>query len=165
MTTKLEQEFFEAMGIEQPIFYIMENDKGFLIQIDNSNPDMKLEVIRAVKKGYKVIEYLKGYTQSITDTIVLKLEEVIIDKQNKLNFDFLNPHKTYYYKDNKLENVKWAYSLVEEQSEYEYYGDYTRVWNEDKISSSGDTRKDALLSLCIQLKDEIREEVKAVFNG
>jgi hypothetical protein len=105
----IEEQFFEAMGIEA----------------DNSET--------AYFTGRL------GAYPTITDTIVLRLEDVICYKYGifKKGYSQVGHGGTY----------KFGYSLPDKH-----------------LSCYGDTRLEALLRLCIQLKDEIREEVQDIFN-
>lgn len=85
--------------------------------------------------GYWEIEELP---RQITPEIILKLEEIILKKEYDLIYDF-NPAIGYCLSTGRYSiNFPSAYECI--------------------------TRIEALLEVCIQLKDEIQEEVKAVFN-
>lgn len=113
----IEQEFFEAFGIE-PVYYA----------INKEIVDHPL--------------YIKDVDlyPPITSEIVLKLEEIFID------FDRIELVRI-----NKIMNLK----TMEETHEY--------IYVLDENTFTADNRKDALLLMCMELKDEIQEEVRGLF--
>jgi len=109
MTTKLEQEFFEAMGIVklEPCKY------GF--GCGHAKPCCPRE---------------KTYP-TITDTIVLRLIKILLKLSNEFHIDI-------------------------SKNEYGCNTGFVGGYYEDTFEHS-------ILSLCIQLKDEIRKEVQKLF--
>ena len=76
---------------------------------------------------------------TITAEIVLKLEEIILNKGTGISY--LNHDKGFEFR------FSYAYKNFEYMTK----------------SSMGKTRQEALLNLCIQLKDSIKDKVKELF--
>lgn len=57
--------------------------------------------------------------------------------------------------------------IINKYDSTEVFKNAYTIWftgTEDALHVSGKTRQDALLKLCIQLKDEIQDQVRGIFN-
>lgn len=130
---KIEQKFFKAFKIEPEIIY----EYNFNL---SNNPKYstraKYVVIDLCKQGYKVesVKIIKLYP-TITPEIILRLEDIIINKY---------------------------YNLILNKAEDDYPYQYE---TKDLFTDWCKTKEEALLSLCIGCKDEIQDQVKELFYG
>jgi hypothetical protein len=99
----------------------------------------------------RVPDHCSKYKQIyITAEIRERLEEILLNKFGHIHIWRTDGHETYGFSGNYevgtkfiLNNTSFEYGCIKEAK----------------------TRKDALLNLCIQLKDEIKEQVMEVFNA
>lgn len=94
----------------------------------------------------------------ITPEIVLQLINIIVDKYNNIGFQ-------KWYRGKKIgdkENSKIFYECLC-GSELEIFDSRPVELYYPKYAE-GETKQQALLKLCIQLKDEIQEQVKELFQ-
>lgn len=132
--TPIEQEFFEAFGIE-PIRCVTES----LLTIGHKcEQDYDDYVKRQKSKG--LVNILEFIYPPITPEIERKLEEIIIKKYFSFGYAF------------------------DEKVKFKWCAFYAKDIKTDEVLCFGKTRQEALLNLCIQLKDEIKEEVKECFR-
>ena len=136
MTTKLEQEFFEAMGITPTMLTDCSYKNLQLYRYEYGDDccehldDIDFTCDMCPKSRQHI-----PYYPTITDTIVLRLIEIILLTSDDHNLSV------------------------------EHICDEIRFLFCEKIIilENEQTLKDCILSSCIQLKDEIREEVQKVF--
>lgn len=142
----IEQEFFKTFGIEEYRVCNHQRQHGFC----------------AMGKGCDnhSCKENKGYPP-ITPEIVLKLEEVLF------NINCSGVHMSRCLGHHKSENgmthchFEWGYEAFDLG---DYFESEDKTYNDWHYESQNKDRTKALLSICIQLKDEIQEQVKAVFN-
>ena len=136
----IEQEFFEAFGI--PKMGCSRDDNPCTYKSEKWN--------KCKNEGMECQENEFNYPP-ITPEIVLGLEEIII--KNKKCCDLT----IHFIKHGYGANGGYLYTFLG-------YLPTSKNDTQIKIIASGNTRKDALLKLCIQLKHELQSEVKELFN-
>src|SRR5574344_736895 len=140
----MEQEFFEAFGIE-PTMLCNCSYKN-LQEYRYEYGDDVCEHIDDFEFSCKDCEKSKKsipYYPPITPEIVLKLIKVIADK----GYSF----KVFEAEDMFNNGIKYITNAITD-IKHDIYG-------------RGKTIDEAVISLCIQLKDEIQDQVKALFNA
>lgn len=148
----IEQDFFKSFNIPTK-FYTTVN----LGDLDNNYQEVSANTLQELFKQNnfwfdEYIEDIKDFHDweekypSITPEIVLELEEIIINQ----NFDYWLQVTHFRKEDNSL-------------------GYLLSLWEEEIMicNAYGNDRKEALLSLCLSydIKDEIQDQVKALFNA
>lgn len=149
----IEKEFFEAMEIKPTMLcqcsFKNLKDYRYEYEYGDDNCEHSDDFEFSCKDCEKSIQNIPLYPP-ITSDIVLGLEEIILDK-----------HKARY---SVSFSYNWNYNGRYYTCSYSANQCYCPYDSKFKTSNPFNNKKDALLSLCVQLKDEISEEVKALFK-
>jgi hypothetical protein len=139
---QIEQEFFEAFGIEPTC------ERSCLDCPDFETSKNGIEW--ANRPCPNNCEFLseRNYPP-ITPEIVLGLMQIILEYIDKKNEE----HVYHYFLTKYKVGNKYAFGMQHSEND-EIIGEYPEY---------GKTNEEAMLSLCLKLKDEIKEDIKKIF--
>ena len=147
----MEQEFFEAFGINKI-------DGHNCIPYNTIKNECEY-IINGFTDSCSNCEHLEKHYPPITPEIVLKLEEILLNTFQNFKYKTGIENNTY---SNGIKGVIGCFC----SNKIPFKGNNYFLGRADSYewAGIGDNRLDALLNLCIQLKDEIQDQVRELFN-